>query len=208
MTTREAEQAHRATGDSCPTHPHEGGTCEPMEGEPWRCVYGEHPISYRGLTEALKAKDAEIARLKVDLREARDLYRLEFEGKPRAVALEREIAMLRADNAALMKVGRFFEGALADVVENGSAADLGWMDQGKADELLAIVRAAHPGAALLEEMKRDKEVIKILGHHLSAVARKLRAKDLGPDYATITIRHERTDLAFIENALKVAGVLS
>lgn len=28
----------------CPTHPHDGGTCEPLRGEPARCVYGEHSM--------------------------------------------------------------------------------------------------------------------------------------------------------------------
>lgn len=28
----------------CPTHPEDGGACEPMQSEPWRCVYGEHAL--------------------------------------------------------------------------------------------------------------------------------------------------------------------
>lgn len=29
----------------CPTHPSdEGGPCEPVPSEPWRCVYGDHPL--------------------------------------------------------------------------------------------------------------------------------------------------------------------
>jgi len=29
---------------SCPSHPEPGGACEPMPSEPWRCVYGDHPM--------------------------------------------------------------------------------------------------------------------------------------------------------------------
>lgn len=28
----------------CPSHPLPEGSCEPMPSEPWRCVYGDHPM--------------------------------------------------------------------------------------------------------------------------------------------------------------------
>jgi hypothetical protein len=34
-------------GQRCPTHPLDDGPCEPLKGEPERCVYGEHDIPNR-----------------------------------------------------------------------------------------------------------------------------------------------------------------
>lgn len=38
------EELDEASPRKCPSHPNdEGGACEPMPSEPWRCVYGNHP---------------------------------------------------------------------------------------------------------------------------------------------------------------------
>jgi hypothetical protein len=46
-------RAYDARLQPCPTHPAEGGTCEPMQSEPWRCVYGEHAIGGGALSEVV-----------------------------------------------------------------------------------------------------------------------------------------------------------
>lgn len=43
-------------GKSCPDHP-DGGPCEPMQGEPWRCVYGEHLLGLAELAPQRRAID-------------------------------------------------------------------------------------------------------------------------------------------------------
>lgn len=65
-----------------------------------------------------------------------------------AAAQEREAVL--ADNAALTLVAEAVRGITQDLAENGVAADCPYVSQERAQELLAIIDARHPGAALLE----------------------------------------------------------
>lgn len=72
-----------------------------------------------------------------------------------AAALERRRAELaEADNAALLRVGKQVEGLLADVAQSGDSADYNLCPQERARELLATVRADHPGAQLLVDVQQ------------------------------------------------------
>lgn len=81
---------------------------------------------------------------------------------PTYTDLARDVDRLKADNAALLKVAKFLERMLQDVVANGPGADLGWMDQSTASEMLAVIRHPHPGSATLDEMERLKATCKTL----------------------------------------------
>jgi hypothetical protein len=71
------------------------------------------------------------------------------------VEAERDTAV--ADNAALLRVAKSVESMTEDLAENGSGADAVWTSKGEAQELLAVIRANHPGAALLEEHRKEVE---------------------------------------------------
>lgn len=70
---------------------------------------------------------------------------------------ERDAAV--ADNAALLRVAKSVEGMTADLATNGFGADAVWTSQEEARDLLAIIRAPHPGGAILKEHERALEVL-------------------------------------------------
>jgi hypothetical protein len=84
---------------------------------------------------------------------ARDQHRHDALSRLAAKAQGHEAAV--ADNAALLAFAKFWEKELADVAENRTGADIGWMEPSRAALGLAIIRSPHPGAALLEEHRNE-----------------------------------------------------
>lgn len=144
------------------------------------------------------------------LEKERDEYaRWHIDLLQRVHELEKESAIALADNAALVEHLRFWEKMLVDVVTNGAGADLGWMDQPKAEAMLAAIRAPHPGASLLEEHRkaleyeRQRAELAELAHAVTAdVARVavVRAKNEGLEDAAVRVKDD--DVAEMIRTLK------
>lgn len=107
---------------------------------------------------------------------------------PTYTDLAREVDRLKADNAALLSVAKYFAEMLDDVVMNGSGADLGWMRPERAAAMLATIRAPHPGSAILDELESLRKQVEALkqGQRSASEARQRAFLELAEDLAAMT----------------------
>lgn len=97
-----------------------------------------------------------------------------------------EVDAIEADNAALLRVGKQVEALLADVASSKTAgqADYPLCEPVHARELLAIVRADHPGAALLAEVERLRaQAVPVTEDDLTALEMLLASAKQGDVWA-------------------------